>query len=236
VLERVCKELKGKRLTTGVITSATVTPTKDTKDIKIVVTKGRAAKQLAAAQAVTPQAEPAAPQTGQAAQLVAHFHFVFFGQRDYPTPQQRELGQAQQLLEQYGFAQSKFIIEFARREARATNFAIQTFGGIMSYASRAAAAQQQRQEQTAPADSNPDEAAHLAQYQTLYYETYLWPAVERVLSAGGPDAHTLQQELDSWNRLGAHPDLQSMRLASAAEFFQERPALGVLPFRQWAEQ
>jgi hypothetical protein len=236
VLERVCKELKGKLLTTGVITSAVIAPTKDAKDIKIVVTKGRAVKQRPALPAAPP-AEIAASEADESAlQLVKHFHFVFFGNRDQVFPQQQELAQAAALLAQHGFAKAKFIIEFAHRSAQATGFAVQKFGAVPGYASQASAAYEQEQAAAVQAQRAADAVERLAQYETLYHETYLWPAVERVLSRGDAQADALQQQLDSWNSLGQHPDLHNIKLSSAADFFRAHPALGVLTFPDWDKQ
>jgi hypothetical protein len=49
------------------------------------------------------------------------------------------VGQALSLLSQHGAERAKFIIEFAVSKARDTNFQIQHFGAVLSYASRASA-------------------------------------------------------------------------------------------------
>src|SRR5207237_540683 len=79
----------------------------------------------------------------EAEQLVAHFHRIFHQVKSH-APQSRELGQAFSLLASLGLERARYVIEFAKREAEKTNYAVQHFGATLSYVSRAMAAWRER--------------------------------------------------------------------------------------------
>lgn len=68
--------------------------------------------------------------------MVVLFHVAARGIANH-TPLQKELRQAQALLDKHGPAKTNFIIEFAARRARQTNFNVQQFGGIWVYLAEA---------------------------------------------------------------------------------------------------
>lgn len=68
--------------------------------------------------------------------LVELFHVAARGIHNH-TPLQREVRQAQELLDKHGPAKSNFIIEFAARRARQTKFKVQQFGSIFIFIAEA---------------------------------------------------------------------------------------------------
>jgi hypothetical protein len=136
VLDRALKELQGKPITTGKITTAKLVRTKDGADLKLVVRKGKATE------AITTEAQsnvltfpvPAEKDEppNEAEELVKHFHKVFHGAEEaYPTT--KAIDQAATLIARHGVAKARHIIDFAKREATKTQYKVATFGGIMQY-------------------------------------------------------------------------------------------------------
>lgn len=144
-LERALAELRNVPLSTGIVASATVERTKDQKDYKVVFSKAKrdrishsnASKRLSKPIEKNHNPEEA-PLSAQAKVLVSHFHGIFHGP-DRPSPRPKEIAQAVGLIARYGFESARYIVEFSREAAEETNFAPQTFGGILQYESRAIA-------------------------------------------------------------------------------------------------
>ena len=78
------------------------------------------------------------PIVEQAEQVVRYFHKTVHAV-DSNDPQSKEVGQALSLITQHGAEETKFIVEFAAARAGETNFPMQHFGAVLSYASRALA-------------------------------------------------------------------------------------------------
>lgn len=133
-LERALTELRGARITSGIIKTAQVERTEDKTDWKLVCTRGRAIK---ATEIPAPPAAPAAPEPDKGAEdaqsLVRYFHQVFFGASEKVFLEGRALDQARTLIAQHGYERAKAIIDYARRDAKETAFKIRTFGGVMQY-------------------------------------------------------------------------------------------------------
>lgn len=146
-LERALSELRGVRLNHGVIKSATIEETRDGKDYKVVFTKAARMDQELELEADLAEPIPVVVnhyvQTKdalqlQAEELVSYFHKVFHEVNAH-LPQSKEISQALSLISQYGLSKARLAVEFAYEEAQKTNYSIQHFGAILSYASRAAA-------------------------------------------------------------------------------------------------
>jgi len=75
----------------------------------------------------------------QALEQVKYFHQVFFKSGETVHPSPKEVAQAQSHLTRLGEERSRYLVTFAMREAKKTDFAIQTYGGILQYESRALA-------------------------------------------------------------------------------------------------
>jgi len=159
-LEKPLKELKRVRLTTGVISTATLERTKDGTDYKLIVRKST---KLSPPGADLPQdagpielelksANTGSELTSQAKELVSYFFKRFHKvEKSYPTS--KAINQAISLISNHGVDQARYVVDFAHIAAQDTGFKIETFGGIMDYTSRAVADydkhQKARQTQTA---------------------------------------------------------------------------------------
>jgi hypothetical protein len=148
-LDKAVKELQGIRLSKGVLKSATVMKTVDGKDYKVQFTKIIPFHNEAALEkAVDGVAAPAIvinhyseEKTGlrlDAEELVKYFHKLFHDV-DSHGPLSKETEQALVLITQHGSAAARQIVDFAHGEASRTNYSIQHFGAVLSYASRAMA-------------------------------------------------------------------------------------------------
>jgi hypothetical protein len=147
-IEKALKELVGIRLSSGVLKSADIEKTSDGKDYKVWFSKTAATSRLgAAAPEKLPEVAPPSvvvnhygkdkdALTLQAEELVCEFYKLFHGV-DTHSPQSRETAQALSLITQHGLPKARHIVEFARAAAASSNYAPQTFGGILQYSSRA---------------------------------------------------------------------------------------------------
>jgi hypothetical protein len=148
-LERALPELAGISLSTGILTVAHLEKTNDKLDYKVIFRK--ASHSAAALEGgPAPEEEPGSdmvihdypkqkdPSVVQAEELVQYFHKLFHGVEDPPLAS-KEIAQALTLITQHGLEHAKHVVEFARAASERTNFKIQHFGGVLSYASRALA-------------------------------------------------------------------------------------------------
>jgi hypothetical protein len=163
-LQKAFDELTGIMLTTGVLKSATIEKTKDGKDYKAIFQKSARVAFVDSAEPETRFVTPAPviindyskqrdPLTAEAEKLVRYFHKVFHGV-DAHSPQSKETSQALSLISQHGTEACQHIVDFARVEAEKTNYAIQHFGAVLSYASRALA-EKNRKRQAPPTPTPP---------------------------------------------------------------------------------
>ena len=140
-LKLALRELQGVRLSTGVISSAKLEKTKDGKDFKIVVRKGSIGKRQRVVESEEYQLNNSSIEhqnsgDTQAKELVQYFHQLFHNAKHH-TPSVKAIGQAVTLIAQHGYDVARFIVDFSYRAAQETNYAPQTFGGILQYVSRA---------------------------------------------------------------------------------------------------
>jgi len=152
-LQKALKELQGVPLSTGCITSATLEKTKDEKDYKIVIRKGKRrafieaipkseegrgeqAQQQITAPNLSQTNEEIATLTSQAEQLITYF-YSRFPSANRNTASTKPLDQAISLITSHGYEKATYIIDFAQSDAEKTNFKIRTFGGVMQYDHRA---------------------------------------------------------------------------------------------------
>ena len=185
ILEKACKEINGKPISTGFIKVA-IKQTEDQKDYKLVFDKVKVATKpktinIEATQpkpqqndkTTPPSPSPSPSQnkpesktvTLSAPQQLVHYFYKLFHNLDTPSPTAKEIGQAATLINDYGLDLAKYTIEFSRAAAAKTNFQPQTFGGILHYAPKAAAQfvknqqlQQQQLQQQAQQQQQEQEA------------------------------------------------------------------------------
>lgn len=167
LLEPALQELQGQPLPTGLLKEVRLEKTVDGKDFKIVVRKikgkpGRpkvvkaepalsapvvtaltpgmpAEKATPRAKAPACKADTAAAAKEAAIAQVRHFHQVFFRATEIAPPSAKEVQKAQDHLERLGEEKARYLVTFALRAAKDTNFDIQTYGGIAQYEARAMA-------------------------------------------------------------------------------------------------
>ena len=148
-LEMAIPELAGIPLSTGILTVARLEKTNDRLDYKVIfrkVSHSAAALEVGPAREEEPGSDVVIhdgskqkdPSIVQAEELVQYFHKLFHGVED-PQPASKEIAQALTLITQHGLEHAKHVVEFARAGSERTNFKIQHFGGVLSYASRALA-------------------------------------------------------------------------------------------------
>ena len=197
------KELKGIRLTTGVISTATLERTKDDSDFKLIVRKSARMSVPVAAHlhdasnaggetaSDTQQTATANELTSQAKKLVAYF-FKRFHNVETSYPNSKAINQAISLITRCGIDQARHVIDFAHNVAQETNFKIQTFGGIMDYTSRALADydEAKRREQAAAHKREQQQRVHEEEQLTRQYEDYRDRELTRLRAALPPDELT----------------------------------------------
>ncbi len=221
-LENALKELKDIRLTTGVITTATLERTKDGKDYKLVIHKsGRLSLPLPEhnPRVSESRGEGAAPGetvatndalTTRAKELVAHFHKRFHN-IETSTPSSKELTHATVLIAHHGIDHARQIVDFAYDKAQETNYKPQTFGGILQYTSRALAdydhAQQRKDAEARTREEQ--RRAHEEEHLTRQYEDYRTERLAELRATTPPDTLTAieqaagtQFDQDNTNRFG----------------------------------
>jgi hypothetical protein len=148
-IEKALCELNGIRLSSGVLKSGTIEKTADGKDYKVSFSKGAASslevtsiERLSEATApgvvVNNYSKTKDQLAGQAESLVKKFYELFHKVETH-QPQSKETAQALSLITQYGSKKAGHIVEFALANSSASNYAPQTFGGIIQYTSRAVA-------------------------------------------------------------------------------------------------
>ena len=113
-------------------------------------------------------AQPEAPSPHA---LVSLFHQAA---RNLPhhTPLQRELRQAQTLLDRHGPVKARFIILFAAKRAKQTKFEVQMFGAIWVYLAEAELAYEMHQRAVARSIEAKREQPRVDEQYELYYDTY----------------------------------------------------------------
>lgn len=91
-----------------------------------------------------PESNPRVTVTDQPLQTVRRFHELARGITGYsPLQGSRELHQAEGLLKRFGRTKVNFILDFAVRSAKTTNFKMRTFGALLQYIPEAIAAYEQ---------------------------------------------------------------------------------------------
>ena len=133
---------------------------------------------------ITPTVWPDGDTTEDASKLVARFHHRIGRDRQRATL--RELRHAAELVASYGTERAQFIIEYAVREAKTTNFRMRHFGAVCSYVEDALGAFASRQSKL-----QRDEAQRQRRCDEdlrVRYESWRRLEVERLKARMEPDA------------------------------------------------
>jgi hypothetical protein len=157
MLNPALQELQGVRLSTGIITTATLEKTQDKKDWKIVIHKDPIKKKSRlplegqteappesredeTSQAPEPPKDPAMLELKkQAENLVKYFYKIFRNTDEIRHDISKAIEQAATLIAQHGAEKAKYVVDFSHRAAKETDYKPRAFGGILHYVSEALA-------------------------------------------------------------------------------------------------
>ena len=211
-LEKAVKELVGTAISTGVLKVARIEKTNDKQDYKVVFQKAtHAAVALAESTGETKDeivinnySKSKDPAMVQAEQLVHHFHKSFHGVGEH-APQSKEIAQAISLITKHGLDQAKYVIEFARVAAETTNFKIQHFGAVLSYASRAISDLERQQH-----DQENRERVLQSQVEHHQKEETEYESGERRLAALTPEQYQARFEQAKADIIQHHPNMAKL--------------------------
>lgn len=264
MLEPALKELQGKPLPTGTLREVTLEKTADGLDLKIVARKerprgpkpGSRAKTFASDAPVVTElsATPLPSSVGErgtfdaARAQVSHFYQVFFKSGEGAHPTSRELAQAQDHLARLDEERARYLVTFAYREAKRTEFAIQTYGGIVQYESRAMAEFEDNLRKRTQALADKARRSHEERFQEAYLG-YVRETFARQEKGQGKAFLAFQDEEAkerlkfSAGPLARHPTMQRVarsfeeedaKMKRFAAFFQKWPGRDkVLDFWAW---
>jgi hypothetical protein len=180
-LHTALRELRGVRLTTGVITTARLVDTVDGTDDKVVIRKGRNPSEgLPDGETFSPIPEgdstvgadsvpPASPAISPATALVQYFYRRFHGGAAGALPT-KALRQAEALLAEHGEAVARFVVDFARQQAQTTGYPLEHFGGVLPYVPRALAAYEGRHQHAVQQHAAAQNEQRRAQYETFWQQ------------------------------------------------------------------
>ena len=113
--------------------------------------------------------ESAASVSSEATEQIRYFHQIFFRSGENTVPSPKELSQAHSHIVRLGEEKARYLVTFAMREAKKTGFAIQTYGGILQYESRAVAEFDQNMQKRFDATIQKAREGH----QKRFYEAFI---------------------------------------------------------------
>jgi len=219
------KELTGVRLTTGIITTATLERTKDGTDFKLIVRKSARMSLPVAVHPHDASTHDAPEDVGemvsetqstataneliiQAKELVARF-FKRFHNVETSYPNSKAINQAISLITQFGIDQACHIIDFAHRAAQETKYKPQTFGAVLQYTSRALADYEDGKRRAQAAAREREERRREQEEEQLNrrYEDYRSQELDRVRETIPPDELALieQSATAEFNQKDSNP-------------------------------
>jgi len=163
--------------------------------------------------------------------LVGYF-YQRFHQQEVISPNNKEIEQATALITAHGIERARFIVDFSFEEAQSTNFVPKFFGGILSYAPRAAARFDQRE------NARRKEARQKQQERLMQaYEQYKEGEIQRMQASISPtelsDIETsIRAELEAE---GTPPAMVGVGIRIRLDALLEERA-DILPFEEWQNQ
>ena len=203
----------------------------------------------------TPQSSLSAPKSAsfeEGMEQARHFYQTFFQSGDAARPTDKEIALASQHVARLGRECARYMVLFAYREAKRTQFAIQNYGGIAQYEGRASAEFTTNEAQRQEAHQKKAREAHQRRFAPAHGD-YLWDCLIQLENAPTePMKRFLRQEKEEGDRLAAGKLAQtdvgkralslfaspSNRLDRFREFLktqreQGRRLEGVLTFWEW---
>lgn len=194
LLNPAIKELEGIPITTGSIATIRAIKTKDGKDYKISVRKGKR-KTTEAEGSRAGDEVPNAPvlnynNAESAVALVQYFHQKFHQVENYRPPS-KEIKQAAAALAKHGEKFGYYFVDFSYHEAAKTNYSVKVFGGILQYESQAQASYEKRRKQ-----EEQEAARERLEQLEREYEAFMQHEVEAAKVAMPPEElATIEQQV-----------------------------------------
>jgi len=180
----------------------------------------------------------------KAEDLVNYFHNKI-DQKRIHTATDKELQQAQDVLNQYGEEKSKQIIDYSISRAQETNFKMQFLGAILSYITQAVESLKQTEEKQLYSKVQEKEQKKLAQEQTAYRE-YIKNEIENYKISISNDQY--QKEIEEikkhlfekypWIKTQhwEGPIIQSTAEANYKDWLIEQNKIKIFSFEEWKKE
>lgn len=185
----------------------------------------------------------AAPTKTQTQTLVSYFHTQIDPQSQHKATN-KELQQAQDLLDQYGEEKSKQIINYSVKQAQETNFKMQYLGAVLNYIPQAVdyIKKEEEREKKYQAEKRVQEKY---EEQGGRYKEYLRQEIEKYTSSISQEQY--QAELEEvkqhlfkkfpWTKKNWDgPVVQSTVEAIYKDWLIEQGKVNILKFEQWKDQ
>lgn len=192
--------------------------------------------------------EPSPDTATPAFEQVRHFYQIFFKSGETARPTSKELTQAQNHIARLGGEKARYLVTFAYREAKRTDFAIQTYGGIAQYEGRAIGEYEENTRQRREAILEKARRGHQERFSGAYLQYLRESYREREEASGAPFTAFLESEEKERKKfttgpLAKHPAMRRVardfeeeeaRLKRFAELFRSAPpAELLLDFWEW---
>jgi hypothetical protein len=181
ILEKVCQEINGCPISTGMI-KISIRKTEDGKDYKIVVdktpnrpklTSAEKNKARASGKAALQKPDTTKDQIAVQAETLVKYFYRLFHNLDKADPSAKEIKQATGLISCYGFEVAKNIVGFSHKAAKKTNYDPQTFGGILQYAPKAIAELERKQKEQQKLQTQTETQRDKEEEECAQLETHL---------------------------------------------------------------
>ena len=186
---------------------------------------------------------------------VRYFYQIFFQSGDSARPTARERQLAQDHVQRLGVERAEYLVLFAYREARKTNFQIQSYGGVVQYEGRAIAEFDANEQQRRRARLQKDREGHQRRFLGAFH-VYLRQRLAALDAKPTEDFEAfVAGERRQRERLGSGPlsglsassrviasfDGEEVRFERFRTFLNERKdrgqrVEGVLAFWEWDER
>lgn len=183
IIERAIEELSGKPLSGGGHMQCSIVDAKSKNDYVLIIEK---------VETPTERSDSAS----LARKIIIEFHTVFRGMTEETIrPTKKELQQATDIISTYGEEIAVGLVRFARVAAGRTNYAPETFGGIVQYIGRLAAAKLRNE--------NTDDTQAKGTGCTFCQDSHLFEAIDasgRAIHVPCPHGADAQTRLLGWAR------------------------------------
>jgi len=181
------------------------------------------------------------PAPSKAEELVNYFHSKLKPDNNNHQPTQKEIQQAQDLLSEYNEEEIKYIIDYALKEAKKTNFQMCYFGAVLNYVKDAIFQLEEKKKWEEEEKARLKKQRELAKLREEY-ENYKKEKLNSYLSQMSSEEKEQEIEKIKQNFLKNFAICRrwdEKTLRDTVEFhFQEeiKKRIDFLPFQQWVEE